>query len=46
MRRDSQHVTLTIGAAAPPELLFPVQEVANPDALLAALAQAGVQPVS
>lgn len=45
LRRDSQHVALTIGAAAPRQSPFQFESVADPGALLAALAQAGAQPV-
>ena len=45
LRRDSQHVTLTVGAAAPRQSPFEFESVADAEALLAALAQAGAQPV-
>jgi hypothetical protein len=46
VRRDSQHVTLTIGAAAQRRWPLRFEDVADADALLAALAQAGAQPVT
>jgi hypothetical protein len=46
VRRDSAHVTLTTGAAAQRRWPLRFEDVADADALLAALAQAGAQPVT
>jgi hypothetical protein len=45
VRRDSQHVTLTVGTTARRGTPFEFEDVADPEALLMALAQAGVQAV-
>jgi hypothetical protein len=43
LRRDSGHVTLSVGTSVPRQPLLVFEDVADAEALLAALAQAGVQ---